>query len=411
VRNNIPSVIARGTGFDGPCPTNGGHHEVWWALNKDTWAPGGGRSVNTHNDFDSEYSRATAPLPALGTALESLIGELLAANRIPVHRVEHRVKSRESAAGKAARKLTSAGEPRLLDSFTDLLGLRVITYFRDAVDDASRLIEREFTIDARNSVDKRAALDPDQFGYLSTHYVAQLNQERVALPGFQSYRGLKFEIQIRSILQHAWAEIEHDLGYKSEEALPRILRRRFSRLAGLLELADDEFVAIRQEAGQHQSTASETIEQGSLEIEIDQDSLSAFALASPQLRQLGEEIARHMNGTVQDQPDGEFIRRQAVQLKALGFHSIEDLSNFINKNRDALERFTLDRLRLIEHKPRVGRVLVPVGVTLHYVGMFKSAQELRAGNDLIQAYAGISHESLLQSLWVATNGTGPLPGV
>jgi ppGpp synthetase/RelA/SpoT-type nucleotidyltranferase len=366
--------------------------------------------VNTRNDFDSEYSRAAALLPAFGVTLESLVLQLLAADGIQVHRVEYRVKSRESAAGKAARKLTSAGEPRPLDSFTDLLGLRVITYFRDAVDDVSRLVEREFTVDAKNSVDRRAALDPDQFGYLSVHYVAQLDPDRVALQDYQPFKGIKFEIQIRSILQHAWAEIEHDLGYKSEGALPRILRRRFSRLAGLLELADDEFVAIRQEIGKHQSTMSETIEQGSLEIEIDQDSLSAFALASQQLQQLGEEIARHMNGAVQDRPDGEFMGRQAVQLKAIGFHSIEDLSNYISKNRDVLEGFTLDRLRLIEHKPRVGRVPVPAGVALHYVGMLKSAQELQAGNNLIQAYAGISHESLLQSLRVAANGTKSHPG-
>src|SRR6516164_7597610 len=96
------------------------------------------------NDFDSEYSRAAALLPAFGVTLESLVLQLLAADGIQVHRVEYRVKSRESAAGKAARKLTSAGEPRPLDSFTDLLGLRVITYFRDAVDDVSRLVEREF---------------------------------------------------------------------------------------------------------------------------------------------------------------------------------------------------------------------------------------------------------------------------
>ena len=48
------------------------------------------------------------------------------------------------------------------------------------------------------------------------------------------------EIQIRTVMQHAWAEIEHDLGYKSKEDIPDKYRRQFSILAGLIELADDK---------------------------------------------------------------------------------------------------------------------------------------------------------------------------
>lgn len=367
--------------------------------------------MSLHIDFDDEYSKREVLLRSFGPDLEALAKRLLAVDKIQVHRVEHRVKSRVSAADKAARKLSANGEPRPLSTFTDLLGLRIITYFRDTVDDVARLIEREFAIDQENSIDKRAVLDPDQFGYLSLHYVAQLSPGRAALPEYEKYGHVKFEIQVRSVLQHAWAEIEHDLGYKSPGALPRSLRRRFSRLAGLLELADDEFVAMRQEIGEHQSAASETIEQGALGIEIDQDSLSAFVLASDRLRQLSELIARSMNSTVQDRPDAEFMGRQAVQLVALGFHSIADLNGYVDKNHDLLQRFTLDRLGLVEHTPRAGRSRVPAGVALHYVGLLRSAQEMQAGNENIVGHAGIGRESLLLSLRAASGGADPLPGV
>jgi putative GTP pyrophosphokinase len=367
--------------------------------------------VSVRFDFDDEYSRAITLLPEFGTTLEGLIESLLKAKEIRVHRVEHRVKTWRSATLKAARKVNAEGEPRPLESFTDLLGLRVITYFKDEVDDVAELIEDEFAIDRDNSVDKRDALDPDRFGYLSVHYVARLGQGRVSMKEYQQYGGIKFEVQIRSILQHAWAEIEHDLGYKSESALPRGLRRRFSRLAGLLELADDEFLGMRQEIKDHQDEASETIEQGELGIDIDQDSLSAFIESSDPIRQLSEEIGRHMNGVVQGRPDREFIGRQAAQLLALGFSTIEDLSDYIDANGRLLERFARERLRLMDHKPRAGRSPVPAGVALHYVGMLKSAQDIQAGQRPIQAYAGLSAESLRLSLRTATEGSEPLPGV
>src|SRR6185503_1723451 len=61
------------------------------------------------------------------------------------------------------------------------------------------------------------------------------------------FEGWPFEVQIRSILQHAWAEIEHDIGYKSPRALSYPTRRSFARLASLLELADIEFTRLRAE--------------------------------------------------------------------------------------------------------------------------------------------------------------------
>lgn len=163
-----------------------------------------------------------------------------------------------------------------LSDITDLVGLRVITYFGDDVDEIAALVEREFSIDWDSSVDKRKVLDPDRFGYLSTHYVCELPPKRAQLPEYERFSSLKCEIQVRSILQHAWAEIEHDLGYKTTEAIPAPMKRRFSRLAGLLEIADDEFQRLRDELHTYAAQVPEQIARSPSTVLIDKVSLEAF---------------------------------------------------------------------------------------------------------------------------------------
>ena len=352
-------------------------------------------------EFDEEYERLAEPLYAFSAVLDRLIQDLLRASGIRYHSVASRVKSREST----ARKLGVGETVRSLDSLTDMLGLRIITYFRDEVDAVAKVIEREFTIDEVNSVDKRALLDPDRFGYLSLHYVAQLSSNRGTLTEYRHYGAIKFEIQIRSILQHAWAEIEHDLGYKSEAAVPRSIRLRFSRLAGLLEIADDEFVQIRREVTAYQEEASETIVQGSWDIEIDQDSLFSFAITSPEVRLLDGYIAGAMQGKIAQRADRSYIGRQAEQLAALGFHRINDVNSYVRKQSDLLKEFVRQRLMLIDG-PQPRRRTVPQGITFYYLAMLKYAEDLLAGADEASIYPGIGDDSLRLSLRSAMERCG-----
>lgn len=157
--------------------------------------------------------------------LQHLTAELLRAGDIQVHSVASRLKDRVML----ERKLTAEpGKYRELGEITDIIGVRIVTYFSEDVDRVSKVIEREFDVDWTTSIDKRATLDPDRFGYLSLHYIVTLGAARAVFRENQRFAGLKAEIQIRSILQHAWAEIEHDLGYKTELAVPRDIRRRFT---------------------------------------------------------------------------------------------------------------------------------------------------------------------------------------
>jgi hypothetical protein len=155
--------------------------------------------------------------------------------------------------------------------------------------------------------------------------------------------------------------------------------------------------------GGHQAVARQTIELGSLDIEIDQDSLSAFVQSSAHVAQLDKLIAKSMNGTVRPGVDDEFIGRQVAELVGLNFYSIADLNNYVQANWDLLGRFLEHRLSLIHHTPRSGRTPVPRGIALYYVGMLRYAQDLLAGRDVRSAFSGTNPDGVVESLLSASS--------
>jgi ppGpp synthetase/RelA/SpoT-type nucleotidyltranferase len=223
-------------------------------------------NTNVNKTILRDYDTNATVLRDFKNSCGRLIAELLRLERITVHSVNARVKERH----KLQEKLTREGKAyTCIADVTDIVGARVITHFEDEVDKIGSLIEREFIVHPDRSVDKRKLLDPDRFGYLSLHYICSLSDDRLKLAENRRFRGLVCEIQIRSILQHAWAEIEHDLGYKSGYGVPAPIRRRFSRLAGLLEVADQEFAAIRNELANYAERVKTEIKTSPSELGID----------------------------------------------------------------------------------------------------------------------------------------------
>ncbi|RKS96399.1 GTP pyrophosphokinase [Chryseobacterium defluvii] len=203
--------------------------------------------------------------------VEGLIRELLIQNNIGYHKIESRVKNAKRLDEKISRKQKYND----LSDITDLIGVRVITYFEDDVDKIANIIDREFVKDTQNSIDKRI-LDSDKFGYRSLHEVVTLHEDRKVLTEYKRFKDIKFEIQIRSILQHAWAEIEHDLGYKTESAIPNEFKRSFYRVAALLETADLEFLKIRDGLEKYTKDVGKKIVENPEKVEINAASLKTF---------------------------------------------------------------------------------------------------------------------------------------
>jgi putative GTP pyrophosphokinase len=261
---------------------------------------------------------------------ESLVKELLSVNRYRVHSVNSRLKARDKLESKLLRE---DKQYQKLAEVTDIAGVRIITHFEDEVDRIGTLVEKEFEVNAERSIDKRKLLDPDRFGYLSLHYICALNADRLKLSENHRYHGRVCEIQIRSILQHAWAEIEHDLGYKSGSTIPAPIRRRFSRLAGLLEVADQEFRSIRDELGEYQTRVEDEIRAKPSQVEIDDVSLKAFVRTAVDYRQLASTMAGMFKSKLVTLDDSQ---RVVSELRYVGLAWIDDLHRALMENKDLI---------------------------------------------------------------------------
>jgi hypothetical protein len=176
-------------------------------------------------------------------------------------------------------------------------------------------------------VDHTAFLEKEErLGYQSVHYLVRLTGPRTRLPEYQRFDGFIAEIQVRTVLQHAWAEIEHDIQYKSAVTIPTEIRRRFMALAGLLEIADREFQQIQDYDEVFRQEARESVEKGELEkVEITPD-----ALRTNLDRRLG--------------PDSRMsdysYEWTARVLKNLGFVNLQELDDCIaDYNDDQLNKF------------------------------------------------------------------------
>ncbi|GAB3653239.1 bifunctional ribonuclease/(p)ppGpp synthase [Nocardioides korecus] len=161
--------------------------------------------------------------------------------------VSGRTKSVASFAEKSTR--TRDGRPMYPDpltQITDTIGLRVITYVHSDVAAVADLLHDQVVVVDDRDMGQETAQE-GRFGYASRHLQIGLDAVREAQPAYAHLKGRAAQVQIRTVLQHAWAEFEHDIRYKGQipEEHARDFDRRFTLAAGLLELADQEFSTIR----------------------------------------------------------------------------------------------------------------------------------------------------------------------
>nr|CRH07292.1 Conserved protein of unknown function. Containing RelA/SpoT domain protein domain [Candidatus Magnetococcus massalia] len=269
----------------------------------------------------------------------TLLTEFLKENGPHVFAITGRVKERDSLRRKITRPDSRYTR---LEEVQDLVGIRIVTFFEHEVDLVADVIRKEFKINEAHILDRGQALDPERWGYQSRYYNVGLLDNRLKLIEYKRFVGCTAEIQVRSLMQHTWAEIENVMGYSDRESFPKERRRNFARVAGLLELADQEFNEIQQFLKPYRQRQLEEMSEGHnnplpADVKRDpigQDSLAEFILRNPNVRELDARLAGTINVSLEE--NDAFIEACARHLSYLNLDTISALENELRIQRKTI---------------------------------------------------------------------------
>ncbi len=165
-----------------------------------------------------------------------------------ITKIEGRVKKREECIKKFQRKyqyrLEAEEQPyEIKDYLSDLLGIRIVCLYEDQIPRISEVLQQHFKV--LEVTDRISVLEKTQdlFGYKGLHMDLEYNERMHTPAKHEPLLGLTVEVQIRSLIQDAWSVLDHKIKYK--KSIPTDLKRRINILAALFELADREFIELR----------------------------------------------------------------------------------------------------------------------------------------------------------------------
>ncbi len=195
-------------------------------------------------DQVAEYTRVYADYQRYAALLEEIF-QRAAREIAPLAMVQARAKSIASFADKVWRKRDKYDDP--VHELTDLCGARVIARTRSEVESICTFVKQNFDIDWANSLDCSQRLKPTEFGYRSIHYIVSVRpdrEEEYGEPLPAVVLGKKAEVQVRTVVEHAYADFGHDVTYKGAFELPLAWQRELAAVAAAFEEADETFARI-----------------------------------------------------------------------------------------------------------------------------------------------------------------------
>jgi ppGpp synthetase/RelA/SpoT-type nucleotidyltranferase len=246
--------------------------------------------------------------------VEYILSAEITKKKIEIAQVTSRAKTLESFCEKLTRK--AYNNP--FDEITDFSGVRVVYLYSNDKVQIENIIEKEF--DVVEKVDK-VLVDDNVFGYGALHYLVKIKNTHAGAR-YDDLKNKVCEIQVRTILQDAWAVIAHHLSYKQESDVPKKLRRKLNALSGLFETADDQFQNIRDSRESYQKNSQKSISSGKdlPKEETDLDKFGVFLKSKFPARNISDGASELLN-----------------DLKEYGYKSLFDIDKLLNNTLEAAE--------------------------------------------------------------------------
>lgn len=284
-----------------------------------------------------EYHENMPSFEKMMEIVKSQLEKCISDNNLYVNAIEARIKTEKSLAGKLELK---GQKYKSLRDITDILGARIITFYSDEVDKISAIVNNIFKVDWNESIDKRKVLDLDQFGYMSLHYICSIPQSIYHDPEHPEINEFRFEIQMRTALQHVWATMYHDTGYKSGIEVPKEHLRNLNRIAGMLELADEQFSRIRMEITDYRRNVQSLVASGNFdEVPLNGDTFRSYLELKP-FKKLMEKIASINQAEIYN----DNLMKYLNPLLLLKFKTLGDIERLINENSESAYQLSLHNL-------------------------------------------------------------------
>jgi putative GTP pyrophosphokinase len=225
------------------------------------------------NQLIKEFQSKKEDYNRLGKNIVDALKTFLNEAEIPFLEIYFRVKTIDSFIEKIDRK----GYENFFDEIEDICGIRIVCYYTSDIEKINEIINKEFLV--LEQQDKSDLLGLKEFAYRSKHYIVKINETWFMAPNYRKLEGLKAEIQTRTILMHAWAEIEHKLNYKNDAQVPDKFQRKLFRLSAKFEEADEQFEELRVGIKKYKENLSKKIEMSNsfdLNQDFNLDTFKAF---------------------------------------------------------------------------------------------------------------------------------------
>jgi putative GTP pyrophosphokinase len=266
----------------------------------------------------NEYTRLRPTYEELAGEVAFAVEAVTRQRDIKTHSVSSRVKTAESLTHKARQK--EINDP--LSEIDDIVGIRVVVLFLSDLPSLDLLIRETFNVHEYD--DKVTSGDPASFGYMSVHYVATLSTGHSG-PRYDPIKGIRFEIQTRTVVMDAWANVSHYLDYKGESSVPEELKKDFFALSGLFYVADQHFETFADRARKSSEQATQRLDSVPADdLEINLDTLAAY---------LGRRYAER------DSSDRSSISEMVEELNANGYLTIGSIATQLDKTESAFEEY------------------------------------------------------------------------